>query len=58
MNDDTVQFVEEGGSYLLGIGFYCVKRNINVAIHARARSIIKGDDVGIIVVLQELAVYR
>ena len=56
MDDDTVQLVEERCAYLLGVGSNRVERYIDVAIHACARGIIKGDDVGIVVVLKELAI--
>ena len=56
MDDDTVQFVEEWCAYLFGVGGNGVERDIDVAIHACARGIIKGDDVGIVVVLKELAI--
>ena len=56
MDDDTVQFVDERCAYLFGIGCNGVERYIDVAIHACARGIIKGDDVGIVVVLKELAI--
>ena len=56
MDDDTVQFVEQWCAYLFGIGGNGVERDIDVAIHACARGIIKGDDVGIVVVLKELAI--
>ena len=56
MDDDTVQLVDERCAYLFGIGGNRVKRYVNIAIHACARGIIKGDDVGIVVVLKELAI--
>ena len=56
MDDDTMKFVEKGCPHLLGVGGNGVKRDIDVAIHACARGIIKGDDVGIVVVLKELAI--
>ena len=56
MDDDTVQFVKERCAYLFGVGGNRVERYVNVAIHACARGIIKGDDVGIIVVLEKLLV--
>ena len=56
MYDDTVQLMVEGGSHLIGIALDGIERDIDVAIHARARGIIKGDDVGEIVVLEKLAV--
>ena len=56
MDDDTVQFVEEWCAYLFGVGGNGVERDIDVAIHACARGIIKGDDVGIVVVLEKLLV--
>ena len=56
MDDDTVQLVDERCAYLFGIGGNRVKRYVNIAIHACARGIIKGDDVGIVVVLEELAI--
>ena len=51
-----MQFVEEWCAYLFGISSNRVERYINIAIHACARGIIKGDDVGIVVVLKELAI--
>ena len=56
MDDDTVQFVDERCAYLFGIGGNRVKRYVNIAIHACARGIIKGDDVGIVVVLEKLLI--
>ena len=56
MDDDTVQLVDERCAYLFGIGGNRVKRYVNIAIHACARGIIKGDDVGIVVVLEKLLV--
>ena len=56
MDDDTVQFVKERCAYLLGVGGNRVERYIDVAIHACARGIIKGDDVGIVVVLEKLLI--
>ena len=56
MDDDTVQFVKERCAYLLGVGGNRVKRYVNIAIHACARGIIKGDDVGIVVVLEKLLI--
>ena len=56
MDDDTVQFVDERCAYLFGIGGNRVERYVNIAIHACARGIIKGDDVGIVVVLEKLLI--
>ena len=56
MDDDTVQLVKERCAYLLGVGGNRVERYIDVAIHACARGIIKGDDVGIVVVLEKLLI--
>ena len=56
MDDDTVQFVKERCTDLLGVGGNRVERYIDVAIHACARGIIKGDDVGIVVVLEKLLI--
>ena len=56
MDDDTVQFVKERCAYLLGVGCNGFERYVNVAIHACARGIIKGDDVGIVVVLEKLLI--
>ena len=56
MDDDAMQLMEERCTYLFGIGGNCINRNINIAIYTRARGIIKGDDIRIIVVLQELAI--
>ena len=56
MDDDTVQFVEEWCAYLFGVGGNSIERDIDVAIHACARGIIKGDDVGIVVVLEKLLI--
>lgn len=58
VDNDAMQFVEKWRTRLFGVAGYRVQRNINIAVHARTRAIIKGDDVRIIVVLQELAVYR
>ena len=51
-----MQFVEERCAYLFCVGGNRVERYIDIAIHACARGIIKGDDVGIVVVLKELAI--
>ena len=56
VDDDAVQFVQECGTCLLGIGSHRIKGNINIAIYARARGIIKGNDNGIVVVLEKLAI--
>ena len=56
MDDDTVQLVEERCANLFGVGGNRVERYINIAIHACARGIIKGDDVGIVVVLEKLLI--
>ena len=56
MDDDTVQFVKERCANLFGVGGNRVERYIDVAIHACARGIIKGDDVGIVVVLEKLLI--
>ena len=56
MDDDTVQFVKERCAYLFGVGGNRVERYVNIAIHACARGIIKGDDVGIVVVLEKLLI--
>ena len=56
MDDDTVQLVEEWCANLFGVGGNRVKRYVNIAIHACARGIIKGDDVGIVVVLEKLLI--
>ena len=57
VDNDTVQFVKKWCAHLFGVGGYRIKRNINITIHTRARGIIKGDDICIIVVLKELAVH-
>ena len=56
MDDDTVQLVDERCAYLFGIGGNRVERYINITIHACARGIIKGDNVGIVVVLEKLLI--
>ena len=56
VDNNTMQFVEKWHTHLLGIGGNRVQRNINIAIHARVRGIIKGDDIGIVVVLKELTI--
>ena len=56
MDYDTVQLVDERCAYLFGIGGNRVERYVNVTIHACARGIIKGDDVGIVVVLEKLLI--
>ena len=56
VDDDTVQFVEERCAYLFGVGGNRVERYIDIAVHACARGIIKGDDVGIVVVLEKLLI--
>ena len=57
VDDDTVQFVEERCTHLFGVGGNGVERYVNIAVYTRARGIIKGDDIRIIVVLQELTVH-
>ena len=57
VDDDSVQLVLEGCTYLLGIAGYRIQGNINIAVYACARGIIKGDDIRIIVMLQELTVH-
>ena len=56
MDDDTVQLVDERCAYLFGVGCNGVERYVNIAIHACARGIIKGDDIGIVVVLEKLLI--
>ena len=56
VDNNTMQFMKERYTHLLGIGGNRVQRNINIAIHARVRGIIKGDDIGIVVVLKELTI--
>ena len=56
MDDDTVQLVDERCANLFGVGGNRVERYVNIAIHACARGIIKGDDVGIVVVLEKLLI--
>ena len=56
MDDDTVQLVDERCAYLFGVGGNRVKRYVNISVHACARGIIKGDDVGIVVVLEKLLI--
>ena len=51
-----MQLMEERCAYLLGVGGNGVERYVNIAIHACARGIIKGDDVGIVVVLEKLLI--
>ena len=58
VDNNTMQLVEKWHTLLLGIGGNRVQRNINIAIHARVRGIIKGDDIGIVVVLKELTIDR
>lgn len=58
VDNNTMQLVKKWHTHLLGIGGYRVQRNINIAIHARVRGIIKGDDIGIVVVLEELTINR
>ena len=48
--------MKERCAYLFSIGCNRVERYINIAIHACARGIIKGDDVGIVVVLEKLLI--
>ena len=57
VDNDAMQFVKKWCAHLFGVAGYRVQRNINIAVHTRARGIIKGDDIRIIVVLQELTVY-
>ena len=57
MNNDAVEFVEKWSTYLLSIGGYCIQRYVNISVHARTRTIIKGNNIGIVIVLEKLAVY-
>ena len=43
--------MEDGCADLLGIGSDGVEGDVDISVHARARGIIKGDDIGVIVVL-------
>ena len=43
--------MEEGCAELLCIGSDGVEGDVDISVHARARGIIKGDDIGVIVVL-------
>ena len=43
--------MKEGCADLLGIGGNGVERDVDISVHARARGIIKGDDIGVVVVL-------
>jgi hypothetical protein len=56
MDDDTVQLVDERCADLLGVGGNRVERYIDIAVYTCARSIIKGDYVGIVVVLEKFSV--
>ena len=56
VDNNTMQLVKKWHTHLFGIGGNRVQRNINIAIHACARGIIKGDDVGIVVVLEKLLI--
>ena len=57
VDDDTVQFFLIFLSEELGIGAYGVERNHNIAVEHIVFTIVEGDDIGIIVVLQELPVH-
>ena len=56
MDDNAMEFMEEGCAYLLGIASNSVQRYINIAIDACTRGIIKSNNVGIVVVLEELTI--
>ena len=56
VDNNTMQLMEKWHTHLLGIGGNRVKRYVNIAIRARVRGIIKGDDIGIVVVLKELTI--
>ena len=58
VDDDAMQFVGEGSVHLLGIAGYGIEGDIDVAVHTRTRGIIKSNDVGVVVVLEELAIDR
>ena len=51
-----MQLMEERCTYLFGVSSHSIQRYIDIPIHARARGIIKGDDVGIVVMLKELLI--
>ena len=56
MDNDAVEFVGKRNSYLFRIGCYCLKRDIDISVHARARGIIKGYNVSVVVVLEKFAI--
>ena len=56
MDDDTVQLVDERCADLFGVGGNCVERYIYIAVYTCARGIIKGNYVGIVIVLEKFSV--
>lgn len=56
VDNDAMKLVQECSAYLCRIAFNRIKRDINVAVHARACGIIKGDDISIVVMLEKLSI--
>lgn len=56
VDNDAMKLVQEGCIYLFCVGSDCIKRYIYVTIYARARAIIEGNNVGIVVVLEKLLI--
>ena len=56
MNNDAMKFVEKRRTHLLRIGSNGIQRYVNISIHARARTIIKGNNIGIVIVLEKLTI--
>jgi hypothetical protein len=57
MDDDTVQFFGEVGVQQFGVCLDCIKADEEVAGDSVPLSIVEGDDIGVVIVLQVLPVY-
>lgn len=57
MDYDAMELTLERGCVLLGIGSHGVNRDVHIAAYDTILVIVKSDDVGVIIVLEELAVY-
>ena len=56
VDNDAVEFLFVGSTYVLGIRTHGVEGNEEVATDFIALRVVKGNDVGVIIVLEELAV--
>ena len=58
MDEDAQQFMVKRGGNHLRVAPHGVKRDEDVAIETLGGGVVEGDDIGVVVVLQELAVDR